>query len=51
MDWFSKRGFSCLGAMIIFGSSDESLQNKVLYHLFISEDTTQNAAAVNDAKQ
>ena len=51
VDWFSKRGFSCLGAMIIFGSSDESLQNKVLYHLFISEDTTQNAAAVNDAKQ
>lgn len=51
VDWFSKRGFSCLGAMIIFGSPDESLQNKVLYHLFISEDTTQNAAAVNDAKQ
>ena len=51
VDWFSKRGFSCLGAMIIFGSPEESLQNKVLYHLFISEDTTQNAAAVNDAKQ
>jgi hypothetical protein len=34
-EWFSKRGFSCLGgALIIFGSSKESDENEILYHLF-----------------
>ena len=49
-DWFSKRGFSCLGFLIMFGSTREEKENKVLYHLFISNDTTQDAAAVNCAK-
>jgi hypothetical protein len=51
-DWFSKRGFSCLGALIIFGSSNQDkADNEVLYHLFISDDTTQDGPAVNSAKQ
>ncbi len=50
-DWFSKRGFSCLGALIIFGSSDGEAENKVLYHFFISDDTTQDSEAINCAKQ
>lgn len=50
-DWFSKRGFSLLGALIIIGSKKEDTQNKVLYHSFISDDTTQNAQSVNCAKQ
>jgi hypothetical protein len=33
-DWYSKRGFSCLGALIIFGSSKDSNENEVLYHFF-----------------
>jgi hypothetical protein len=50
-DWFSKRGFSCLGFLIMFGSNEqEKDEYKVLYHLFISNDTTQDAAAVNCAK-
>ncbi len=50
-DWFSKRGFSLLGALIIIGSKKEDERNKVLYHSFISDDTTQNAQSVNCAKQ
>ena len=50
-DWFSKRGFSCLGALVIFGSSAESNENEVLYHLFLSDDTTQDGAYVNMATE
>ena len=50
-DWFSKRGFSCLGALLIFGSSEADTENKVLYHFFISDDTTQDSEAINCAKQ
>ena len=49
-DWFSKRGFSLLGALIIFGSSEEEDHNEVLYHFFISSDTTQDAEYVNSVK-
>ena len=50
-DWFSKRGFSCLGALVIFGSSKESNENEVLYHLFLSNDTTQDGDYVNTVKE
>ena len=50
-DWFSKRGFSLLGALIIFGSADDKDHNEVLYHFFISDDTTQDAEYVNTAKE
>ena len=50
-DWFSKRGFSLLGALIIFGSANDDEHNEVLYHFFISEDTTQDAEYVNTVKQ
>ena len=50
-DWFSKRGFSLLGALIIFGSANDSDHNEVLYHFFISDDTTQDAEYVNTVKQ
>ena len=50
IDWFAKRGFSCLGALIIFGSSSESTDNDILYHFFISDDTTQDTDAINTAK-
>ena len=49
IDWFSKRGFSCLGGLIIFGSSSESDTNKILYHFFLFDDTTQDTDAVNTA--
>jgi hypothetical protein len=49
--WFSKRGFSVLGALIICGSPKDNPVNKVFYHSFISEDTTQNTQAINCAKQ
>lgn len=51
IDWFSKRGFSCLGCLILFGSSDYSETNDVEYHFFLSDDTTQDAHAVNIAKE
>ena len=51
MDWFSKRGFSCLGAAIIFGSQEGSSENEVLYHLFLSDDTTQDGIYVNTVKE
>ena len=50
-DWFSKRGFSLLGALIIFGSPDDKDHNEVLYHFFISDDTTQDAEYVNTVKE
>ena len=50
-DWFSKRGFSLLGALIIFGSPEDEDHNEVLYHFFISSDTTQDAEYVNTVKQ
>ena len=50
-DWFSKRGFSLLGALIIFGSEKEEDHNEVLYHFFISDDTTQDAEYVNIVKE
>ena len=50
-DWFSKRGFSCLGALLIFGSSKDSNENEVLYHLFLSDDTTQDGCYVNTVKE
>ena len=51
LDWFSKRGFSLLGALIIFGSADDEDHNEVLYHFFLSDDTTQDAEYVNTVKQ
>ena len=50
-DWYSKRGFSCLGALIIFGSSKDSNENEVLYHFFLSDDTTQDGDYVNTVKE
>ena len=50
IDWFAKRGFSCLGVLLIFGSSAENDENQVLYHFFLSDDTTQDTDAVNTAK-
>ena len=50
-DWFSKRGFSCLGVLIIFGSLTVSSDNEVLYHLFLSDDTTQDGGYVNTVKE
>lgn len=50
-DWFSKRGFSCLGCMIIFGSASDSDENEVLYHIFLSDDTTQDCNFVNTVKE
>ena len=50
-DWFSKRGFSCLGALLIFGSSRDSDENEILYHLFLSDDTTQDGVYVNTVKE
>lgn len=46
----AKRGFSCLGVLVIFGSSSEKDSNEILYHFFISDDTTQDTDAVNTAK-
>lgn len=51
VDWFSKRGFSCLGCLILFGSSFESETHDVEYHFFLSDDTTQDSHAVNIAKE
>lgn len=51
VDWFSKRGFSCLGCLILFGSSDYSESHDVEYHFFLSDDTTQDSHAVNIAKE
>jgi len=56
-DWFSKRGFSCLGAMIIFGrrrgsdNDENKSENDVLYHMFFSNDTTQDAIYLNTVKE
>ena len=55
-DWFSKRGFSCLGVMLIFGrKKDEDhadcVDNEVLYHMFFSDDTTQDFVYVNTVKE
>lgn len=50
IDWFAKRGFSCLGVLIIFGSSADAISNEILYHLFISDDTTQDTDAINTVK-
>lgn len=55
-DWFSKRGFSCLGVMIVFGhkkndSTEDNSENDVLYHMFFSDDTTQDAIYVNTVKE
>lgn len=50
IEWFAKRGFSCLGVLVIFGSSSEKDSNEILYHFFISDDTTQDTDAVNTAK-
>lgn len=60
-DWFSKRGFSCLGVMIIFGRKQKQNnnhdninnedENDVMYHMFFSNDTTQDAIYVNTVKE
>ena len=50
IDWFAKRGFSCLGALIIFGSCAAEDENEIMYHFFLSDDTTQDTDAVNTAK-
>ena len=49
-DWFAKRGFSCLGALLYFGSSSDKDANEVEYHFFLSSDTTQDCDAVNIVK-
>ena len=49
IDWFAKRGFSLLGALILLPSENES-QQKAVYHFFLSGDTTQDAEYVNTVK-
>jgi len=52
VDWFSKRGFSCLGCLILFGSPDNSETHDVEYHFFLSDDDmTQDAHTVNIANK
>jgi hypothetical protein len=52
VNWFSKRGFSCLGCLILFGSSDNSDTHDVEYHFFLSDDDmTQDAHTVNIANK
>jgi hypothetical protein len=50
VDWFSKRGFSCLGVLLYFGSSSDEDVNQVEYHFFLSADTSQDCDAVNIVK-
>lgn len=47
-EWFSKRGISLLGFEIHFKSEGETKQ--VLYHFFLTDDTTQDTEAVICAK-
>lgn len=49
LQWFAKRGFSCLGVLLFFGSSSGNT-NRVEYHVFLSSDTTQDCDAVNIVK-
>ena len=50
-DWFAKSGSSLLGFEIhFFIREDGELVRRVLYHFFISDDTTQDAQAVLCAK-
>jgi len=49
IDWFGKSGFSCLGALILMPAGAD--ENKVVYHLFISGDTTQDSEYVNTVKE
>jgi hypothetical protein len=51
-DLLSKRGFICLGRLILFGSSDKSeIHDVVEYHFFLSDNTTQDLRTVNFAKE
>lgn len=49
-DWFSKRGFSLLGALILI-PSEEPENYTAHYHFFLSDDTTQDAQFVNTVKE
>ena len=49
--WFSKRGFSCLGALVLTPSRDNPDSHEAVYHIFISNDTTQDAQYVNTVKE
>ena len=49
-DWFGKRGFSLLGALILI-PSDTPENYKAHYHFFLSDDTTQDAEYVNTVKE
>ena len=46
--FFGKKGFSCLGFMVVFGSNDEN--KEVKYFFFLSEDTCQDVNSVLAAK-
>ena len=48
-EWFSKRGMSLLGFEIHLKSENED-ERRVLYHFFVSDDTTQDTEAVLCAK-
>ena len=47
-EWFSKRGSTLLGFEVHLKSGDET--REVMYHFFLSDDTTQDAEAVLCAK-
>jgi len=46
--FFGKKGFSCLGFMVVIGSNDEN--KEVKYFFFLSEDTCQDINSVLAAK-
>lgn len=50
-DWFSKQGFSCLGILLSLGGDTSDDTMNVFYHMYISDDTTQDGEAVNNIKQ
>ena len=49
--FFAKRGFSCLGFLVITLSEDDPKKVNLHYHLYLSDDSTQDSDAVNEAKR
>lgn len=47
--WYGKKGFSCFGSLIILPSAEKEFR-QVAYHLFLSDDTTQDTPSVNTIK-
>lgn len=47
--WYGKKGFSCFGSLIILPSAEKEFR-QVVYHLFFSDDTTQDTPSVNTIK-